>query len=198
MRRATKSAIILTGSLLLTCLCGVAVVFGAGFWSFAKFLDFADQSTTEDPQEVAHIASEIAEFEIPEGFSKQYGMKVGTFSLVQYTTSKGDTFIFVTQFPAGTSINPDEMMREIRDSSRKSDSPWCNIVTRLIEQRSVTIRGAEAILSVSEGTSENGQLYRMANAKFQGRGQGPSLLMIVGPADDWELQMAEDFIGSIR
>lgn len=198
MRRATKSAMILTGSLLLTCLCGVAIVFGAGFWSFGKFMDFADQSTTEDPQEVEHIASEIADFEIPEGFSKQYGMKMGNFSLVQYTTGKGDTFIFVTQFPAGTSINPDEMMREIRDSSRKSDSPWCNVVTRLIEQRPVTIRGEETILSVSEGTSENGQLYRMANAKFQRRGEGPSLLLIVGPADDWEMQMAEDFIVSIQ
>jgi hypothetical protein len=38
----------------------------------------------------------------------------------------------------------------------------------------------------------------MANAEFQGDGEGPALFMIVGPADQWNDQMVEDFIASIQ
>jgi hypothetical protein len=53
-------------------------------------------------------------------------------------------------------------------------------------------------LSISEGTNDKGMLYRMANATFQGNGEGPTLLMIVGPADQWDAPMIQDFIASIR
>jgi hypothetical protein len=38
----------------------------------------------------------------------------------------------------------------------------------------------------------------MANATFQGRGEGPTLLMVIGPADEWDIEMVEDFIASIQ
>lgn len=198
MNQTTKTVLIILGSLLVLCACGAAILMGTGLWGFGKFIEFADNSTTEDPQEVAQIASGIASFDAPAGFSKQYGMKIADFSMVQYMTGSEDTFIFVTQFPAGTSINPDEMMRQIRDNSRSPNSPWSNTDTTLIEQKPVTIRGQETTLSLSEGKSESGELYRMVNAKFQGKGEGPSLLMIVGPADAWDPTMVEDFIASIQ
>lgn len=198
MNKTTKTVLIIIGSLLVLCACTSAVLLGTGIWSFGKIIEFADNSTTEDPQEVAQIASEIADFDIPEGFTTEYGMKIATFSLVQYTTSSEHSFIFLTQFPAGTSIDLDEMMRQIKQSSRNPNSAWYNVDMQLVEQKPVTIRGEETTLSISEGTSENGEMYRMANAKFQGKGAGPSLLMIVGPADDWDAQMVEDFVTSIQ
>jgi hypothetical protein len=54
------------------------------------------------------------------------------------------------------------------------------------------------MLNISEGTSDSGVLYRMMHAKFQGNGEGPALVMIVGPANQWDMQMVEDFIASIR
>jgi hypothetical protein len=198
MNKTTKTVLIIIGSLLVLCACTTAVLLGTGLWSFGKVIEFADNSTTEDPQEVAQIASEIADFDVPEGFTTEYGMKISTFSLVQYTTSSQHTFIFLTQFPAGTSINPDEMMREIKQSSRNPNSAWYNVDMQIVEQNPVTIRGQETTLSISEGSSDNGEMYRMANAKFQGNGAGPALLMIVGPADQWDMTMVEDFIASIQ
>lgn len=198
MNQTTKTILLIIGSLLVLCACGAAILMGTGLWGFGKFVEFAENSTTEDPQQVAQIAAGIADFEIPAGFSKQYGIEIAGFSMVQYMTGSEDTFIFVTQFPAGTSIQPEEMMRQIRDNARNPNSSWYNTDTRLVEQKPVTIRGEETTLSISEGTSENGELYRMLNAKFQGKGEGPSLLMIVGPADAWDMQMAEDFITSMQ
>ena len=198
MDKTTKTVLIILGSLLVLCACGAAVVFGTGLWSFTKVVQFADQSTTEDPQEVAQIASEIADFSLPEGYTTQYGIKISNFSMVQYTTRNEDNYIFLTQFPAGTSINPDEMMRQIRDNSRNPNSSWYNTDTHLVEQKPTTIRGEETTLSINEGTNDQGELYRLANVKFQGNGEGPALLMIVGPADQWDETMVEDFISSIR
>jgi hypothetical protein len=171
---------------------------GTGLWGFANLVEFADNSTTEDPAEVAQIASQIADFDVPETFTKQYGMTIATFSMVQYMTNDEDVFLFVTQFPAGTSINPDEMMREIQNNSRNPNSNWYNNDTHIVEEKPVTIRGEETTLSISEGTSEQGVLYRLANARFQGKGDGPALLMIVGPADEWDTELVEDFIASIQ
>lgn len=198
MTQTTKTVLIIIGSLLLLCACTTAVLVGTGLWSFGKLVQFADNSTTEDPQEVAQIASEISDFDVPAGFDTQYGMKISTFSMVQYTTRNEENYIFLTQFPAGTSINVDEMMRQIKNSSRNPNSRWYNVDTELVEKRPVTIRGEETTLSISEGTSDQGELYRMADAIFQGRGEGPTLLMIVGPADQWNNALIEDFIASIR
>ncbi len=198
MDKTTKTILIVIGSLVVLCGCAVAALMGTGLWSFTKLVQFAEQSTTEDPQKVAQIASEITDFDLPEGFDTQYGIKLATFSMVQYTTRSEDTYIFLTQFPAGTSINMDEMMREIRNGARNPNSPWYNMDTTLVEQKPVAINGEETTLSISEGRSDKGVLYRMANATFVGKGQGPVLLMVVGPADQWNTKLVEDFIASIR
>jgi hypothetical protein len=198
MDKTTKTTLIVIGSLLLICACGAAALLVTGAWSLGRLVNWADQNTTENRQEVAQIASGIASFQVPEGFNTQFGMKLGDFSMVQYMTSDEQTIIFVTQFPAGTSINPDEMMRQIQKNSRNPQSVWYNTDTALVEQKPVTIRGQETTLSVSEGTNEQGMLYRVANAKFQGDGKGPALFLIVGPADQWDIQLAEEFISSIE
>ena len=198
MDKTTKTILIVIGSLLVLCACTVAILAGTGLWGFGKFVQFADRSTTEDPQEVAQIASEIADFTIPEGFTTQYGLKISSLSMVQYTTRSEDTYIFLTQFPAGISINPDEMMRQIKDNIRNPQSPWYNTDMQLVEQKPVTIGGEETTLSFSQGTSDQGVPYHMVNAKFRGKGPGPSLLVIVGPADQWDTKMVEDFIASIQ
>ena len=198
MDKTTKTLLMIIGSLLVLCACTVAALMGGGLWGFTKFAQFADRSTTEDAQEVAQIASEIADFDLPAEFDTQYGMKIASFSMVQYTTRNEDTYIFLTQFPAGTSINPDEMMRQIKDNARNPKSPWYNTDMQLVEQKPVTIRGEKTALSFSEGTSDQGVPYHMINAKFQGKGPGPSLLVIVGPADQWDTKMVEDFIASIQ
>ena len=197
MDKTTKSLLIVLGSLFLVCVCAAGVLFSTGMWSIGKITNWAQSNTSEDPAKVEQIASEIANFEIPDGFNKHYGMKLGDLSMVQYMTDNEKVIIIVTQFPGGISINPDEMMRQIRDSSRNPNSPWYKMDTKLIEQKPVTIRGEETTLSISEGTDNEGTLYRLANAKFQGYGAGPAIVLIAGPKDQWDVELMENFIASI-
>ncbi len=198
MDKTTKTILIVLGSLFLVCACGASLLFVTGAWSIGKVVQWADQNTTENPQEVAEIASGIADFDVPEGFNTQYGIKLGDFTMVQYMTRDEKSIVFVTQFPAGTSLNMDEMMRQVREGGQNPNSPWYNTDMSLIEQKPVSIHGTETTLSISEGMTKEGVPYRMANATFQGHGEGPALFMIVGPQDQWDMQLVEDFISSIR
>ena len=198
MDKTTKTILIVIGSLLVLCACTSAVLLGTGAWSIGRLVQFAENNTTENPREVEQIASTIARFEVPEGFNKQYGIKIGGWNLVQYMTGDENTILFVTQFPAGTSINVDELMRQIQRNSHNPNSPWYNVDTTLVEQRPITIHGQETTLNISEGTTKEGVFYRMANAEFQGNGEGPAMFLLVSPADQWDNQLVEDFIASIQ
>jgi hypothetical protein len=198
MNKTTKIILIVIGSLLVLCACTTAALLGTGIWSFSKLVQFAENNTTEDPQKVTQVASDIAQFDVPAGFNPVYSMKIANFTMAQYMTGDEKSVILMTQFPRGTSINMDEMMRQIQQNSPRPNSPWYNMDTALLEQKPVTIRGEETTLSISEGTNDKGETYRMASTSFQGNGGGPTVLMIVVPAAQWDDQMVEDFIASIQ
>jgi hypothetical protein len=143
------------------------------------------------------LGSEIADFDIPEGFGSPYGVHFGEVTSVGYVSQSKNTHIILTQFPEGTSINVDEMLRQISEGTGNPNSVWYKTETTLIEEKPVTIRGQERTLSISEGTSSEGITYRTATASFQGN-SGPSLVMVAGPIDEWDIEMVENFISSIH
>jgi hypothetical protein len=197
MDKTTKTILIIIGSVLLVCICGVSVLAATGLWSFRNIVRWADTNTSENPQEVVRFGSEIADFDMPEGFGSPYGMHFGEITSVGYASQSKDTHILLTQFPEGTHVNVEEMLKLIDQYSNDPDRPWVGAQTTLIEEKPVTIRGQETTLSISEGTSSDGTTYRSAIATFQGKG-GPSMLMIAGPIEEWDIEMVEEFIASIQ
>jgi hypothetical protein len=198
MNKTTKIILIVIGSLLVLCACTTAALLGTGIWSISKLVQFAENNTSEEPQKVTQVASNIAQFDVPAGFNPVYSMKIANFTMAQYMTEDEKSVILMTQFPQGTSINMDEMMRQIQQNSHRPNSPWYNMETALLEQKPITIRDGETTLSISEGTNDNGETYHMASTTFQGKGGGPTVLMIVAPEEQWDDQMVEDFIASIQ
>jgi hypothetical protein len=197
MDKTTKTVLIIIGSIILICACGASLLFATGLWSYTRFVNWADTSTSEDPQEVVRIGSEIADFDVPEGFGSPYGMHFGEITSVGYASQSRNTHILLTQFPEGTSVNVEEMLKLISQYSTDSNNHWYDAQTTLIEEKPVMVRGQETTLSISEGTSSEGGTYRSAVATFEGRG-GPSILMIAGPVGEWDMEMVEQFIASMR
>jgi len=81
--------------------------------------------------------------------------------------------------------------------SSDSGNRWDNSRAKVVEEKPVTIRGQETMLTTSEGISSDGTPYRTAIATFQGRG-GPAFVMIAGTLDEWDTAMVENFIASIQ
>lgn len=195
MNKTVKVILIVVGALVIICGCTSAVLLGTGIWSAGKLVQWADTDTSEDPQEVAKIASEIADFELPVGFGSPYGMHFAGFTSVGYLSDSGNTHIYLTQFPAGTTMDVDEMMRMLNEGG-KSEGPWAGSKITEVEQKPVTIRGQESTLSIGDGESSEGGKFRVATVKFQGNG-GQALLMVAGPLEEWNLEMVETLIASV-
>jgi hypothetical protein len=143
------------------------------------------------------VGAEIADYEVPGGFSSPYIVHFGGISMVGYTSHSGWSHILIAQFPAGTHIDVDKMLRRISEGTGEPDRVWYNTETILIEEKPVTIREQECTLKISEGTSSEGTPYRSAAATFEGKG-GPSLVLIASPVDEWDIEMVEKFISSIQ
>lgn len=197
MDKITKTILIFIGSLLLVCGCITAGIFVTGLWSFVSIVNFVDESVSESSEVAVRVGSEIAEFEIPEGYGSPYSIHFEGVTIVSYKSMNEKSHILLAQFPQGTSINMEEMLKEIEKGSGDPNSIWYNTETTLIEQKPVTIRGQECTLNISAGSSSDGVEFRMATAKFEGRG-GPSLVLIAGPIDEWEIELVETFIESLQ
>lgn len=197
MDKSTRTILIVIGSILVVCACAAAGIFATGLWSFSSFVNFAEESVSESPEVAVRVGAEIADYEIPEGFGSPYSIHFADVTLIGYKTPSERSHLLLAQFPEGTSIDVDEMLRIIRDGSNDPNSIWYNTETEIVEQKPVSIRGQEVALTISEGISSDGVEFRMATAKFEGRG-GPALAMIAGPLSEWDGDMVENFFSTIE
>ena len=197
MNKTTKTVLITIGSILVLCACVAAAVFATGLWSFGRFVNFSEQSVSESPQVAVRVGAEIADYEVPQGFVSAYGVHLGDLTLFGYQSPSARSHILLAQFPEGTSIDLDEMLRRIQEVSGDPNNIWSNTDMTLVEQRPVTIRGQETMLSISEGTSSEDVPYRKATATFQGRG-GTALVMVAGPVGECDIEIVEEFVSSIQ
>jgi hypothetical protein len=162
-----------------------------------QVLRWTETNTSEDPQDVAKISAEIAEFNLPEGFGSPYGMHFLGFTSVGYLSESGHTHIYLTEFPKDAHVDLDEMMRML-DEGGRAEGPWVGSKMTEVEQRPVTIRGQESTLSIGEGESSNGEVFRVATVEFQGNGGGQAILMVAGPLEEWDIEMVEALIASVH
>lgn len=197
MDKTTKIILIVVGSVLVLCTCATATVFVTGLWTFRTVAKVAEQTVSENPQEAVRVGGEIADYEVPDGFGSPASLHIGNMTMIRYRTQDEMSYILLAQFPEGTSINLEEILRLMEEGTNDPNNVWYSADTKIIEQKPVTICGQETTLNVSEGINVDRRDYRYATAKFEGRG-GPSLVMVATPVDEWDSKMVEDFISTIQ
>ncbi len=107
MDKSTKTVLIIIGSVLLVCGCLIAAVFATGLWSYSRFTNYAEEVVIENPQVAIRFGTEIADFEVPEGFGSPYGVHFGDVSIVAYKSQSETSHLLLAQFPEGKNINVD-------------------------------------------------------------------------------------------
>lgn len=195
MDKTTKTILIIVGSVLVLCACATATVFVTGLWTFTKVANAVEQSVS--PERAVRVGAEIADYEVPEGFDSPVSVHMGDMTMVRYTSQDERSYVLLAQFPEGTSINLEEMLRLMEEGTSDPNNVWYSTDTKIIEQKPVTICGQETTLNISDGTSVQELSYRYGTARFEGRG-GPALVMVASPIDDWDMGMVETFISSIQ
>ncbi|MGD8403628.1 MAG: hypothetical protein PVJ21_08200 [Anaerolineales bacterium] len=197
MDKTIKIILIVVGSVIVLCACATVTVFATGLWTYRTVTKIADQTVSESPQEVVRVGGEIADYEVPEGFGSPVSLHIGDMTMIRYRTQDEMSYILLAQFPERTSIDVEKMLELMEEGSGDPANVWYSADTKIIEQKPIVICGQETTLNVSEGINIDRRDYRYATAKFEGRG-GPALVMVATPVDEWDMEMVEDFILTIR
>lgn len=186
-----KLWIILAASAAVLCLiaCAALLLLGRGLGNLVQ------NSMVEDPQEAAEMGAEVAEIELPSGYAPIGGMNIMGMKMAMYGSESRQSMIILMKIPGVSSVN-DVDMESMRDQMIRGMGRQMNDV-RLIEQYEATIRGKPGQVIIQEGTSSEGILTRMLVAVFEGK-IGLSMMMVMSPADEWDQDVADNVLESIR
>jgi hypothetical protein len=150
-----------------------------------------------DPESASRAAHEIADYELPDGYQERMAMDIMFYSFVMigpesYNVDK--PIIMLAQFQAG--VDQEQMEQQLRQSFEQQSGNR-GMDMRLVEVKKATIRGDETEIAIYEGTDGNGNTMRQLITSFPGKG-GTAMLMITGDAQEWDQDIIDDFIESIR
>ena len=148
---------------------------------------------SSDSNEVANVASEIADFEPPAGYSSDFTANLLGYTVAAYNPGDGHSHLYLVQSEKESDAEKLAQMLEklVPGSSDR------NTRLTVIENRAATIRGQETTLVISDGVNSEGESYRQVTAAFPGKG-GPALLVLSEPTDRWDQSAVDAFIASIK
>jgi len=175
----------------LVCLVGGALTLGLLRSAGKTAVDLFEK----DPAKVSAAASQIADFDLPDGYQEEYALDLAGITLVAYNPGDGRSHLTLAQGPKGLEIdqNSIENMLSQADPSRKEKTTGLT----LIETRPVSIRGQQTTLMIQEGTNHEGKTYRQLTVAFQGK-SGPALLIFEEPISRWNSATVDSLIESMR
>jgi hypothetical protein len=169
----------------------VLIVFGAILLAILSACGAAP--ATDKNQNVAEIASKIADFDVPAGYAPELSAHLLGYSLASYKGTTGPSHLYLVQSEKDS--DKAELQKMLEQMAPGSSNP--NTRMTVVENRTATVRGQEADVVISEGTNSDNVTYRQATVAFQGKG-GPALLVFSESADLWDQAVLDTFLGSIQ
>jgi hypothetical protein len=198
MNKTLKVVLIIILVLVLMCCCVGTVLAVTGVVSMGSIMKSIEANTTEKPEEVAAIAADIADFDVPAGFDKPFGMKFASFSFAGYMSSSSGASIMVAQLPQNLNINVEDIMKAMQEKSNQGQVTVNGGEMVSVEDRPVTILGQQATLVIKEGQSSEGQTTRVGTVAFTGKQGSPAIMLISSPAESWDDNMVNTLIASFK
>jgi hypothetical protein len=151
-----------------------------------------DNLLGKDPDRIALIGAQIADYELPPGFSTPVGSSFMGIDMLFFSDSTGDTQITLMQAPdniTGSKISADDMLINSKPLGLDNPMTWKKVDVKLF-----TIRGEKTAITVYENQTKE---YIAWTCQFQGKG-GHAMLMIVGSKKLWDAAALEAFLKSMR
>jgi hypothetical protein len=182
------------GVVIALCLCmGIG-----GFFMLRTVGTKMVDSVKTDPAEVEQVGAKIADYSVPTGYSQTMAMSIlGTdFVFIAPEDASNGALIMLMQFGAGVQGNP-EAFQEQMQRSFEQQSGRRGLNMKVVETKTMTIRGQESQVSILEGTDESGTSLRQLLTSFEGKA-GTVMVMIQGLTEDWDQDMIDGFLESIH
>ena len=195
MSRTTKIVIGIVGGLLLLCCLGIGL---AALLLPRAVQNFAENSITDDPEQVAEVGQSILDYELPPGMQEEGAMGFAGIKMVFITAGPGnDAMVMLMQFPAIMQANEEDMRRQLEDAmTQQSGQQQFNM--EVVSEDEVVINDQNSVLTTLEGTDENGNSIRQITGVFESKTGDPAMIMAISPIAAWEEANIDEFIESLR
>lgn len=191
MSTTVKILLALIAGTLLLCVAAGFV----GLFLFRSTGMAVSNLVKTDPEHAVRVGSEIAEYDVPEGFPEVFTAKLAGYEMIGYTGSDGHSHIYFFQLPPGVTVDLSNLESELQKTFPASAESYLNV--RVIDSHPGTIAGQDVTLVISEGTNHDGETFREISAAFQGKG-GQALVVFSRPTASWDQAEVDNFLASIR
>lgn len=165
----------------------IVIVAAQGIWQSVS------KQIIQTPAQVDSIAHSIADFDLPAGYITDYAVEFLGFSLAAYKPGDDHSHIMLLQAPPGVHIDQQQLERQL-SAGRQQDN---NVRMTMINSEHLTVRGQDATLVLSGGSSSDGTTYQQYSLMFEGK-QGTALLIISEPMSHWNTEVIDTFVASIH
>jgi hypothetical protein len=168
---------------------------GIGYWGVREFSNRVEGMANGDPTAVAQMQEKIADFDVPPGYRTMALSMViyDTVTLVPEETS--GPMIILMQYNSLTPANREEIERGLRQAAEQQGQ-GSGVSMQVVDSFETVIRGDTVTVTVSEGNGQ-GLTMRQWITIFEGN-NGPVIFMAQGIAQQWDEQVLNDFLRSIR
>jgi hypothetical protein len=148
---------------------------------------------TNDSQHVTKLASKIANFDLPAGYTAEFSAELAGYTLASYKGASGPSHLYFIQ--SEKESDGEELERMLTQLAPGSSD--VNTRMTVIENRTATVRGQEVAVVVSEGVNSENISYRQITVGFQGKA-GPALLVLSETVEGWDQTVVDTFLASIQ
>jgi hypothetical protein len=190
MNKTVKWILIICLSMFVLCGCGAVATF-----TLLRATGRVMANTIQtDGDLVPAMSSEIAEYDVPDGFGPPFAVQVVGFSMISHTGLDNHSHIYFFRVPPNVHFDHDKVESKLRTSG------WVQypVRYRLVDEQPGMIRGEETTMVTSEGVNGSGLRYRQMSAAFS-TGDGANAYVIISmPADSWDQALVDAFLGSIK
>ncbi len=195
MSKEVKIVLGIIGGLIIICICAGVVTYYSARQVFTQSF-----KAYEEPDKIAEVARSIVDYQLPSGYSEQFGMSLFGFDMVGFGPENRkqmpQTIIFLAQFPKSLGFDKAEMERQMQQAVQRQ-SGRRGIQLETIDQKTVIIQDQEVPLIISEGVDSEGESMRQVSGIFKGK-EGAAMLMIMGPVHRWDQNAVDFFIDSLN
>jgi hypothetical protein len=192
MSRGVKITLVVIGIVLVLCCIG-------GVATYFITTRAVSQAFTADSTQAAQIGHEIVDYTLPPGYHEQGAMNALVFKMVFISPQSDATdamILALMQFPAGSNASQDEMEQQMRQALAQQGQK-SNIQMRVVGTQKATIKGQPVALTISEGTTSEGQTLRQMMGIFPGKG-GTAMLMAMSRKEAWDQEALDGFLASVK
>ena len=146
-----------------------------------------------DTERVVGASAKIADFNLPAGYYADFRTDVMGYEVAAYTRGDGPSHIYLIQ--SDNESDGEKLAQVLDELFIGSGDPQTRMT--VIENRSVSVRGQENILVISEAVNSEGLSYRQAAVGFPGNG-GPALLVFSESIENWDYAILNDLLASLE